>query len=330
MRYLVQFMFVLALGVVGCSDDQSGSETLEWAASISVKSEERPYEHFGFRIGIGNSANSDIDWLTDGKLDDYKPVYSADGSQIVFFRVTEYLGEPVPEWRSKICVMNEDGSGFRELTGGEYSDFVPYWTRDGRNEITFTRFALPLSQRIYRTSPDADPGEERLISDPNFFDFGYTTLSDGRMLVRRELPLGYFLLTPDSDGEPIYEELSYPVEDTYMHKMTVSPSETKVAYMKIEDITIAEIFTQDVYYPAVIAYADFDAANLRIENEVVISEIDESTIDWYPSWSPDEKHIIYAHSGVIMGYSLDTGVTTQLSSRDELNSRYPVFVGTAK
>jgi len=340
MRDVFRFRFAFALGLTlmtACGEDENGtSEAIEWEASIAVTSEEQPYEHFGFRIGVSNSESSDIEWLTDGALDDYKPVYSPDGSQITFFRVYEYNGEPVPEWRSKICVMNADGSGYRELTSGEYSDFVPYWTRDGSNDITFTRFAIPFSQRIYRISSDAQPGEEQLISDPDNFEFGYSTLEDGRILVRRDIPVSYFLMTPNPGGTPTYETLSPPGDEAaYMHKMTVSPGETKVAYMKVEGLTLADIVAQRVYSPAVIAYADFDPVNLRIENEVEITELDESSLVWYPAWTADEKHIIYAHRfdgrGVIKAYSLETGTTTQISARDdELDYRYPVPVGIAK
>jgi hypothetical protein len=333
MRYLFGFVCACALGVmplVGCSNSESSSGTIEWAASAAVKSEEQPNELFGFGIAISNSANSDIQWLTDGQLDDYKPAYSPDASKIAFFRVFDYGDGPVRSWKTKLCVMNADGSDYRELTSGDYADWHPYWTRDGSDQITFTRFGQPLSQGVYRTSPDADPGDERLISDPQFFEYGYSSLSDGRILLRREFPLKYFLVTPDVGGAPVYEEISYPVENAYLHKMTISPSETKIAYMKVENITQADIVASKIYFPAIIAYADFDADGLRIENEVEITEYDDSTVDWYPSWDPNEEHLVYAHSGVIRGYSLETGITEQISSHDELDYRYPTIVGQTK
>jgi hypothetical protein len=68
-----------------------GIDTIEWAASIAVTSQEEPFEHFGFRIGVSSSESSNIEWLTDGALDDYKPVYSPDGSQITFFECLSTL-----------------------------------------------------------------------------------------------------------------------------------------------------------------------------------------------------------------------------------------------
>jgi len=338
MRHFVGLVLALALGVMGCSETSGtgGSSDIEFAASTAVASESSP-ELIGFRIGISNSANSEVEWLTtDGQFDDYKPVYSPDGSQIVFFRTSDCCGEVVPEMRTNITVMNADGTDVRSLTSGDHADVNPTWTRDGANEVTFTRLTQnPFTQKIYRTSPDAEPGDERLISlaDPAYFEFGYSTLEDGRMLVRRDFPtLGYFLVTPNPGGAPTYEQISYEgADDTYLHKMTVSPGETKIAYMKVANITLPDILAQTTYRPAVIAYADFDPVNLTIENEVEITELDESGADWYPVWTPDENHVVYASTydgvSVIRAYSLDTGMTAQISSRDDLTYRYPSVVG---
>jgi len=46
----------------------------------------------------------------------------------------------VVHWKSQVFVMNADGSDVRQLTGGDFMDFNPMWTRDGSNRITFTRF----------------------------------------------------------------------------------------------------------------------------------------------------------------------------------------------
>jgi Tol biopolymer transport system component len=346
-------MCVLALGVMGCSEtagtsggggsagtggtagdggsageggEGGSTEAIEWIAGID------------FRVGVSSSENSDILYLTESDLDEYKPAYSPDGSKIVFFRALEYGDGHVVHWKSQVFVMNADGSDVRQLTGGDFMDFNPMWTRDGSNRITFTRFGptasaegvVPSGMWIYRTSPDADIGDEELISDPAQFEMGYSSLKDGRMLVRREIAQKYFLLTPNSTGTPQYQELNYPFENTYLHKMTVSHSETKLAYMKVENFKDLDGLTKDAYGPAVIAYADFDADALSIENEVEITEYDESKTSWYPSWDPDEQFIIYAHSGVINAYFLDTGETTQISSHDDLEYRYPNVVGSVK
>jgi hypothetical protein len=335
MRYVFRIGFALTLGLAlmaGCSDDDGSIESIDWASSVAVTVEEQPEQpgmQFGFRIGVSNSASSNIEWFTNGERDDYKPAYWPDGSKIAFFRVFDYGDGFLLNWKSKLCVMNADGSDVRELTSGEYGEFTPYWSRDGTNQIVFHR--IDGGHKIYITSPNADPGDEQLLSDPDFWDRPWSSLGDGRILVSRELPdLGHFLLTPNVGGTPIYEGISYPIPDAYLNHMTISPSETKVAYMKVADTTPVAIVSQGYFWDAVIAYADFDADNLRIENEVEITEYDDTNIDWYPSWTPDEKYIVYAHSGVIRAYSLETGITEQISSHDDLDYRYPTVVGQTK
>lgn len=335
MRDVFRFWFVLALGVAlmaGCADSSDSDDTVEWAATAAVKADQLPNELFGFRIGISNSADPNVEWLTEGERDDYKPAYSPDGSKIAFFRVRDYQDSPsIFEWKTQLCVMDADGSNVRELTSGEYGEFTPYWSRDGTNQIVFHRI-IDGGHKIYITSPNADPGDEQLISDPSFWDRPWSSLRDGRILVSREypFPFGHYLLTPNIGGDSIYEEVGYPFEDTYLHHMTISPSETKVAYVKNTNLTPVDMVIQNIHNNGVLAYADFDAANLRIENEVVFTEYDESTKDWYPSWTSNEDYIIYAHEGVIRRYDLQTGATEQISSREELEYRYPTVVGQTK
>ncbi len=112
-------------------------------------------------------------------------------------------------------------------------------------------------------------------------------LEDGRLLVRGNAS-NYFLMTPSTTGSPTYEELSYPSPGTYLHKMSIAPSETKIAYMKVVDTNV------DSDNGSVIAYADFDADTLEIENEVVVSELDTAETHWYPCWTADESTIVYA------------------------------------
>ena len=89
MRWVMSLFLVVSLSVVGCNSEPDNPldpggrvEAIEWAASIAPETDWRLPEHFGFGIGVSNSESPDVDWLTDGALDDYKPVYSPDGSQI--------------------------------------------------------------------------------------------------------------------------------------------------------------------------------------------------------------------------------------------------------
>jgi hypothetical protein len=345
MRSSFAMLAAFALALVACSESESGDQAIEWAASTAAVKQDP--DKIGYGITHNTTASPDFEWLTE--VDDYKPVYSADGTQVAFFRVFDYGDGRIPSYKTKICVMDADGSNVRELTVGEHADFNPYWTRDGTNQITFTRFTIPFSQKIYRISPDGEPGDEVLISrpEPDYFEFGYSSLEDGRMLIRRDFPrLGYHLMTPNPGGMPTYEPISHPGdEQTYMHKMTISRDETKVAYMKIEDITPADIIAQRVYWGSAIAYADFDADSLGISNEVDTGAPEPARWNGYPHWDADGETVLYTNfgtcaplvtppecvrSGVVMAYSLRAGEHTQISTHDDLVYGYVAAVGVVK
>jgi Tol biopolymer transport system component len=161
-------------------------------------------------------------------------------------------------------------------------------------------------------------------------------LKDGRIFIWRVKPVSflinrlipwytvpgtqsYYLLDPiEGKYYPVERPNKYPV-----HKLSVSPSETKVVYMKDLD------GNQISYNDCVIAYADFDSANLVVKDEVVISPEDESYVDMYPRWSPDERYIIYSssRSGKMQQYmySLDTGETHMVSDPSLGTDMYPCF-----
>lgn len=308
------------------------------------------YAYVDGRIAENTSLSDSPTYFTDPELDDYKPVPSPDGSKIAFFRAVDYGKGQDITWKTRICVMNADGSGFRELTSGDYMDTNPQWTRDGSNKIIWTRIAptlslfgwnAPLGMNVYWTDPDANPDEEEKISGgpPWQLEFVYSGLKDGRLLVRREGRNEYYLMTPDPGRHPRYDRLSYPEPRTLLHKITISPSETKIAYMKVADAGLTTNATPEAYSHAVIAYADLDLENLVIDNEVEVTGFNEANTNWYASWTRDEDALIYACAGdcpegpsrgQIFAYDLATRVKKKISGNDALQYRYPAIKGVVK
>lgn len=283
--------------------------------------------------------SSSVSWFAPSPGNDYKPIPSPDGSMVAFFRVTNGADNETGDvslWRSKICVMNIDGSDLRELTDDAHFNGNLHWSRDGTNRITWWRITN-LSGRpgdysrvkIWRTSPTAQPGEEEMLSDPKDPDyvreFGYSHLRDGRLFLRRGSKR-YFLMTANPVGSPQYEPLNYPNAPMYLHKASISHDETRISYMKqtLEELPRSE------YMGAVICIADFDAASLTIRNEVEITRPSHERIIWYTSFSPDDQSLIYADAGRIMLYDLKAGTTRQVSTDDAMEHRYPNFAGSVK
>jgi len=281
------------------------------------------------------SAGGSVKSLTTGHKD-YKPSWSKDGKRIIFFRLhsTGWLGFlDLKSLRTTICVINSDGTGFRELTSGKYPDFNPTWTRDGSNRIIFNRYSTKGGwlNRVYWTSPAASPGEEQLISDPLYPDCEWATgaLKDGRIFVDRISAgaIKSFLLTPNPGKAGLYEEVSRPTTMLW-HKLSISPDETKVAYMLDHDNNTM------TFKDAVICYAHFDVKSLRIFDQIPITEENSRFIHEYPSWNSSGTLILYDSnlSGKyqIYAYSLDDRTTKRISGRADLNYQFVSVEGVPR
>lgn len=313
--------------------------------------------------------------ITDSGYDeavvDFKPTYSPDGRHIAFFRRTTDGGGPQLLWKSMVMVMDADGSNLRQLTSGDYMEANPMWTRtrypnqSGQEgyRITWTRMipspvipqdngAFPETMQVYWTDIDAEPGDERVISnlamDP--FQFGYSSLRDGRMLVRLEGLHQLALMQPSevspllSVYQPIVNLGALLPTRTLLHKITISPDETKISYMKVEEANLLTNTGWDAYWNSILAYADFDAAAGTISNEVVIADYNPDNIVWYTSWSPNNEQLIFVcggdcpdghtggpfSSGQVYEYDVKSGGVRNISGQRDSFYRYPDIWGTVK
>lgn len=288
---------------------------------------------------ISDGESSTIEYLTEGKFNAYKPITSPDGSKIAFFICTNEMDKETGDvslWKSRICVMNPDGSDVRELTDDTFFNGNLHWTRDGTNRIVWFRITnksgKPMDYsvvKIWRTTVDASPGDEEMLSDPSdpeyFREFSHSHMKDGRLFVLRGSKR-HFLMTPDPVGEPKYEPIAYENDPMHLHKICISHDETKISYMKqkMEDLP------NDEYMGGICCYADFDPSVPSITNEVEIHEPDYHRIIWYTSFSPDDTQILYTDSGKIMLHDIATKTNVKVSTDDTLEYRYPNFDGSIK
>ncbi|HUT11234.1 MAG TPA: ankyrin repeat domain-containing protein, partial [Thermoguttaceae bacterium] len=137
--------------------------------------------------------------LTSGHQD-FKPSWSKTGDMLVFFR--RLKNDPVTvNWKTAICIINVDGTGFHQLTDGTHTDFNQTWTRDGSNTPIWNR-KNPETGSFYvmQSKVGNKPGQEIALTDKSYHTWAYTCLIDGRILVQSAHPKhgwGYFLMTPN-------------------------------------------------------------------------------------------------------------------------------------
>jgi hypothetical protein len=282
----------------------------------------------GLEIAI-HSSDGNTRFLTRGHKD-FKPSWSTDGSRLTFFRMLEY--EPgFGISRTNIGVIAEDGTGLRLLTSGDHADFNPTWTRDGTHSILFTRYwRVPWDvMKIYLISPDGLPGDEISLSDPSphYSEWAASGLKDGRIFIDR-IGDGFrsYLLTPEPGEKGTYEEVQRNTS-YFWHKLSVSPSETKVAYMRYGP-------NDRPFEDAVICYADFDVEARVISNHVQVTAPNPNASCEYPRWTGDEKYLIYDcnDSGrfQIYAYRLSDGYVRVLSPNPGVDSQYGNLFGIPK
>ena len=276
-----------------------------------------------FEISI-NTIDGESTRLTSG-AQDYKPSWSMDGSRLTFFRMLEYeQGFGIA--RTNIAVIDSAGNHLRLLTSGEHPDFNPTWTRDGTKMILFTRYDREpsLRMKIYMISPDGAPGDEILVSDPAFQydEWASSGLKDGRIFIDR-IGNGFktFILTPEPGKKGEYEEIARPTT-LYWHKLSVSPNETKVAYMRYGS-------NDRAFEDAVICYASLDLENRVMSNEVQVTQANPNCVFEYPRWTGEEKYLIYDSNVTgtfqIYAYRLSDGFSKIISPDPDTNSMYGNF-----
>jgi len=272
--------------------------------------------------------------LTNGHHD-WKPVWNLAGDRLAFFRTSADAGAFI-YWRAALMVARADGEGVRQLTDGAGRDFNPTWTRDGTDRILFNRYGVgdePDRCEVWVTSPDAAPGdEERLSSPSNRYEWVDAGLRDGRLFVDTAVwsrlgggRMRSFLLTPRPHQAGTYEELQRPTRAMW-HKLSVSPSETKVAYMQDVGGNLGD-YSDDLLY-----WAELDKENRAVKNPVRITgPTGRRCVNEYPRWSADEELILYDSScgGVprVYAYRLADGATVEVPPRSAEPTMFPSVQG---
>jgi hypothetical protein len=264
--------------------------------------------------------------LTTGHWD-FKPSWSKTGDKLVFFR--RYKDDPnVVKWLSAICIINVDGTGFHQLTDTTVAHFNPTWTRDGLNTPIWNRRNPKTGGFIIMQGHiGGKPGEEVALTDERYHHWAYSTLTDGRILVRSAHPVvgwGYYLMTRGDGQKPHYERIDVgPLEKTgLLDRISISPSEKKIA------IEYQTGFVEK--YPGRMLYiADFDAKEHTIWNLKAIAN-EEGKPFWYgyPRWIERESAIVYhafnqTGKGQLYVYRLEDGSTRRVSADAAVDYRYP-------
>lgn len=265
--------------------------------------------------------------ITSGH-EDMKPSWSMEGDQIVFFRVTKKR-ERVQDWKTAICVINADGSGFRQITDGTYADYNPTWTKDGTHRVLYSRyFNIRAKSVIHRVKIDGDEIKDEIVSDVNESEYALTSLRDGRILITSDRAIFtsiHWILTPGSEGLPgSYQKVNFGFKmKGIMDRCSVSPDETKLTY------EYKKGYKSFNYLNKVITIADFDKETGTVSNPRPISKRAPEAMTLYPRWLLDGTSVIYhsnrAGKPALYKYNLADESTVRIEGKQ--NVPYEFFCG---
>jgi hypothetical protein len=288
------------------------------------------------RIYVNELGTPDGKPLTEPPVkswEDFKPSWSKTGDMLVFFRRVKN-DRVVVNWRTRICIIKTDGTGFHYLTDGTTTNFNQTWTRDGTNTPIWNRKNDKTGGFIVMASKvGAKPGQEYPLTDRAYHNWAYTCLTDGRILVMSTHPKqgwGYFLMTPKRGGGGKYERVDTAGMDAkgLLDRITLSPSETKVAFEH-------QIGHKHTPPGRALFVADFDVKTRKMTNLRAFANKDRKP-GWfaYPRFTPDEKEIIY-HGHTAAGrclylYNIEKGTTRKVSTDAGADYRYPHGQATPK
>ncbi|MBL7133093.1 MAG: ankyrin repeat domain-containing protein [Phycisphaerae bacterium] len=254
--------------------------------------------------------------------EDFKPSWSKTGDMLVFFRRVK--NDPVVvNWKTVLCVIKVDGTGFQKLTDDTNTNFNPTWTRDGSNTPIWNRRNLKTGGFIVMKSKVGNrPGQEVAITNPRYHNWAYTCLMDGRILVQSVHPKygwGYFLMTPKPGGEPRYERIDTAglEKKGLLDRISISPSEDKVCFEH-------QIGHKHNPIGRTLFVADFDAKKRAMTNVKPFANLERKP-QWfaYPRWTKGEKVIVYHAARALYLYNVKDGKTTRVSTNPRADYRYP-------
>jgi len=312
----------------------------------------RPSTSEGGKVGASRREGATPDFpnqkITSGHQD-MVPSWRREGGKIVFFRVTKFTPK-VATWKTAICVINTDGTGFRQITDGCMTNYDPTWTRDGKNDIIFSRYDDGKKQSvIYRTTAESQPGEEVVISELDHSEFALSSLRDSRLFITSTRDFAnavYYLLTPKDvalfptgkprlshpkDGGGIYEPVTFnfPLEG-YLDQLSVAPSETKITYEYKAGWAGFEYTGKTLYI------ADFNLKTRTVSNPVAITDTNPCamTMTLFPRWTKDESAVVYQSNKTgrnqLYMYRLKDSSTIQISTNEKANYANPCGEETPK
>jgi len=144
----------------------------------------QPYKGCNFEIYTMNGDGSGVTRLTNNPASDEIPVWSPDGTRIVFSSFRDPAGSfGTQSGNRDIYVMNADGSNVKRLTNDPGLDIGASWSPDG-SKIAFIsdRYVAAYGTRVYGIYIMNADGSNVVMPTRPFWDGGAAWSPDGKKI----------------------------------------------------------------------------------------------------------------------------------------------------
>ncbi|WP_419551554.1 cell wall-binding repeat-containing protein [Candidatus Poriferisodalis sp.] len=212
----------------------------------------------------------------------YAPSWSPDGTRIAYAR-TDYLDD---RWVSHIWLVNSDGTGHTQLTGGDVWDDEPSWSPDGA-KLTFSRYwGSGRSDAGHRTDSDryiavigADGSGRRALTAGDAWDSAPVWSPDGTKVGYLASDGFASVVAPDGSDNRRVAGGVHPDGG-----LAWSPDGTRLAFARRSTVEGDTDRTGSVVV-------------VRLDDPTEAVLVDEADRGILPRWSPDGERVAYTRVG---------------------------------
>jgi len=285
----------------GCSASESVSD------GDGAVDDQGPRAEFAFRGRIAFQSNRDGDRdiylltktrlrkLTDNTWHDEYPQWSPDGSRIAY--------TANPEGHYDLFVMNADGSQVTRITSSPKDEIEHAWFPDGKSLAFTIEERKGIRRRFSLWSVELETGKiERMLSDfPGYTALPNFSPSDPLMGFTGKKAIGWDVFMHDfrTGGTQALTQGGKACRPHF------SPDGGKVAYVSAKADGKGDIWIM----------------NPDGSEKQRLTERDE-TSDYFPSWSPDGKYIVFSSS---LQHRIDRGAWSLFLVRVSTGTVIPLF-----